>query len=78
MTAFRLQFVFDQERHNLGQAHRLLFGISETSDIFTLDQRLTVRDKGFTIAPLCGLKEALSFYPNLRSNLPLGPPNLRT
>jgi uncharacterized damage-inducible protein DinB len=36
MAAFRLQFVFDQERHHLGQAHRLLFGVSKTSDIFTL------------------------------------------
>ena len=42
-TALSLQFVFDQERHHLGQAHRLLFGVSETSDIFTFHQRLTVR-----------------------------------
>src|SRR5437667_6153372 len=43
MAAFRLQFVFDQERHHLGQPHRLLFGVSETSDLFTFHQRLTVR-----------------------------------
>ena len=68
MAAFRLQLVFDQERHHIGQAHRLLFGISETSDIFTLDQRLTVRDKGFTIAPFYGLVMATFFKASLFVN----------
>ena len=42
MAAFRLEFVFDQERHDLGQLLTASRKLAKTSDIFTFHQRLAV------------------------------------
>jgi hypothetical protein len=37
---------FDQEGHDVGQAHRGFFGVAETGDGLALDQRQSVRVAG--------------------------------
>jgi len=42
-TALRPQFVFDQERHNLGQFDRFFFGVREASHLLAGDEWLALR-----------------------------------